>query len=96
MFGVMQLSYFSLSSYDYVPPLLASILTRREINGLNVNTATKVNYNIPARVFANGFTSEIYLDNFNVMLLVILIFTVVGIVLYTITYIISRPVSYSQ
>jgi len=29
MFGVLQLSYFSLSDYDFVNPIFASILGRK-------------------------------------------------------------------
>jgi hypothetical protein len=29
MFGVMQLSYFALSDYEYVNPVLSGVLNRR-------------------------------------------------------------------
>lgn len=57
MFGVMQLSYFVLSDYDNVNPVLSSILNRKEVNGLNIQSSSNTNYHLSARLLGNGFTS---------------------------------------
>lgn len=37
MMGTLQLSYILLSDYDYVNPLLVGVLSRKEVNGLNID-----------------------------------------------------------
>jgi cytochrome b subunit of formate dehydrogenase len=90
MFGVLQLSYFSLSNYDYVPPALMGILQRKEVNGLNIQTSSTNDSNIPSRVTSNGYTASDYLTNINIMLLVTFIIAITGLVMYMVTYLINK------
>lgn len=55
MFGVIQLSFFILSDYDYVNPLLIGVLGRSEVNGININSNNKGSSSISSRVTLNGF-----------------------------------------
>jgi branched-subunit amino acid transport protein len=89
MFGVLQLSYFSLANYDYVPPALMGALQRREVNGLNLGSSAR-DSNIPARVNANGFTASDFLSNINVMLFITAVIALVGGVMYMVTYLINK------
>lgn len=89
MFGLLQLSYFSLSNYDFVPSSLTGLLKRKQINGLNVRKLMSSN-SIPSRVSTNGYSSSQFLSNFNIMFLITLIIALVGLVLYTVTYIINK------
>lgn len=57
MFGVLQLSYFILSDYDYMNPLLLGVLNRKEVNGLNVYSGKTGSPSISSRVILNGHTS---------------------------------------
>ena len=90
MFGVLQLSYFSLSNYDYVPPALMGILQRKEVNGLNIQTSSASDNNIPSRVTSNGYTASDYLTNINIMLLTTAVIAIVGLVMYMVTYLINK------
>jgi hypothetical protein len=89
MFGVLQLSYFSLANYDYVPPALMGALQRKEVNGLNVGSSAN-DANIPSRVNANGFTASDFLSNINVMLFITAAIALVGGVMYMVTYLINK------
>lgn len=90
MFGVLQLSYFSLSNYDYVPPALMGLLQRKEVNGVNVKTSSPSSDLIPARVSSNGYSSSDFLANFNIMLLFTTVIAATGGVLYMVTYLINK------
>jgi hypothetical protein len=90
MFGVLQLSYFSLSNYDYVPPALIGLLQRKEVNGLNIGTSASPSSSIPSRVTANGYNSSVFLANFNIMLLVTALIAGVGLVMYMVTYLLNK------
>lgn len=90
MFGVLQLSYFSLSNYDYVPPALMGLLQRKEVNGLNIQPSSPNDNNIPSRVSANGYSQSDYLANINIMLLVTSVIAIVGMVMYMVTYLINK------
>jgi hypothetical protein len=93
MFGVLQLSYFSLSNYDYVPPALMGILQRKEVNGLNIQTNSASDNNIPSRVTSNGYTASDYLTNINIMLLITAVIAIVGLVMYMVTYLMNTESS---
>ena len=86
MFGVLQLSYFILSDYDFVNPLLLGVLDRKEVNGLNTQSSSPGSASISSRVTLNGHTSEIFVANFNIMLYFTFIIGLVGFCLYTATY----------
>ena len=60
MFGVLQLSYFILSDYDFVNPLLLGVLDRKEVNGLNTQSNSPGSASISSRVTLNGHTSEVF------------------------------------
>lgn len=92
MFGVMQLSYFILSDYDYINPLLIGVLDRKEVNGPNVSPSSSGSSSISSRVLLNGHSSEVYLANFNVMLYLTFAVCIVGLTMYTITYFMNRAV----
>ncbi len=89
MFGVLQLSYFALGNYDFVPSALIGALRRSEVNGLNVGGGTAES-GIPSRVAANGVTNSDFLSNINVMLLLTAVIAIVGAVMYFATYIINK------
>ena len=89
MFGVLQLSYLSLSNYDYVPPALIGVLQRKEVNGLNIEGSSSSS-TLPSRVIANGYASSDFLGNFNIMLLLIAVITITGLVMYLVTYLLNK------
>jgi hypothetical protein len=93
MFGVLQLSYFSLSNYDYVPPALMGVLQRKEVNGLNIQTNSASDNNIPSRVSSNGYIASDYLTNINIMLLITAAIATVGLVMYMVTYLLNKESS---
>lgn len=90
MFGVLQLSYFSLSNYDYVPPALMGVLQRKEVNGLNIQTSSANDNNMPSRVTSNGYTVSDFLTNINIMLLITAVIAITGLVMYMVTYLINK------
>lgn len=90
MFGVLQLSYFALSNYDYVPSTLLGLLQRKEVNGLNIATSASPTPFIPSRVSSNGYTSSDFLANFNLMLLITSLIVIVGGVIYMVTYLMNK------
>lgn len=57
LFGVLQLAFFTLSDYDSVNPLLASVLNRKEVNGFNQNIDLSAALSLSERVISNGFSS---------------------------------------
>lgn len=89
MFGVLQLSYFALGNYDYVPSALIGVLQRSEVNGLNVK-GRALQESIPSRVSTNGFTVSDYLSNINIMLLITVAIAIIGGVMYLVTYLINK------
>jgi hypothetical protein len=89
MFGVLQLSYFALGNYDYVPSALIGALRRSEVNGLNVGGGSAEG-SIPSRVSSNGVTASDFLSNINVMLLLTAVIALTGGVMYLATYIINK------
>ena len=90
MFGVLQLSYFSLSTYDFIHPILTSILGKKEINGLNIAGNFNKNEEISPRVQANGYTSSNFLANFNLMYLFTFLIATAGMITYGVTYLINK------
>lgn len=89
MFGVLQLSYFALGNYDYVPSAFIGALQRSEVNGLNLNGGTKEE-SIPSRVSSNGITASDFLSNINIMLLITVAIAITGGIMYMATYIINK------
>jgi hypothetical protein len=89
MFGVLQLSYFVLGNYDYVPSALLGALRRSEVNGLNLNSGTEEE-SLPSRVSSNGVTASDFLSNINIMLVITVGIAIAGGVMYLVTYIINK------
>ena len=90
MFGVLQLSYLALSDYDYINPVLRGMLNRRQVNGYNVNDGSSGSQSISDRVIFNGYSSQVFLKNYNVMFYLTVAMVVVGLVMYTVTYLMNK------
>ena len=90
MFGALQVSYLILSDYDYINPVFRQILGRGEVNGLNLARPSQTNPLISNRVVYNGFTSEIFLDNFNFMFYLTLGLVLTGFAMYSVTYMVNK------
>lgn len=80
LFGVLQLSYFTLMSHSYFDLYLSPLSKFRSFNGLNVKLfeeTAPLPDSIKSLEMYRGF-----LNNFNVMFFVILLILTVALVLY--------------
>jgi hypothetical protein len=90
LFGVLQLAYFSLGSIDSVNVLLSPLMRMKELNGYSTPVMGSSSAVLPQRVKGINFYPS-FLDNFNVMFLLLFLELFVGVVLYLLIKIADAP-----
>jgi hypothetical protein len=84
LFGVLQLAYFSVGSIDSVNVLLSPLMSMKGLNGYSQPITSSTDEGLPRRVKEiNHYPS--FLDNFNVMFLLLFLELFVGAVIYFFT-----------
>ncbi len=84
LIGVIQLAYFSLAQQENINVLLEPFMKMNEINGFNADWL-KENETLPDQVSALGIKA-LFLNNCNVMLLVIVVEVLTACVLYGVSH----------
>lgn len=87
LIGVMQLAYFALAQQDNINILLEPFMQMNEINGFNADWLSE-NRHLPDTVSALGIKA-LFLNNCNVMLLLILVEVSAAGVLYLLSHLLS-------
>lgn len=84
LFGVLQLAYFSIGSIDSVNVLLSPLMNMKGLNGYSQPITESKNKDLPRRVKEIKHYSS-FLDNFNVMFLLMFVELFIGAVIYVFT-----------
>lgn len=87
LIGVIQLAYFSLAQQENINVLLEPFMKMNEINGFNADWI-KESESLPDPVSALGIKA-LFLNNCNVMLLVIVVEVLAAGILYAVGHLIS-------
>ena len=89
LMGVLQLAYFSLAQQENVNILLEPFTRMNSINGLNYNISPENSEKLPDQVSALGIEA-LFLNNCNVMLLLIVCEISVAGILYGLGHILKN------
>jgi hypothetical protein len=89
LFGVLQLAYISLGSIDQLNVMLAPLLALQGSNGLSIPLVHSQKSELPRRIKGINYYPD-FLDNFNVMLLLMVCEFFIAIIFYLITKIIKN------
>jgi hypothetical protein len=87
LFGVWQIAFFAMSNIDYIQPLLSPLLDFKSLNGYNFGFCSNCEP-VPMRINAIRYKSQIS-NNFNVMLIVLLLEASVAVILFGVSKLIS-------
>lgn len=87
LFGVLQLAYFCLANLDQVNVVLSPLMGMNSLNGYNIMQSDSSA--VPSRVGSLDYSST-FLSNCNIMLLLILILTFVGVVFLALGFIFAK------
>lgn len=90
LFGVLQLAYFSLGSIDSVNVLLSPLMNMKELNGYSKPVLGSTSSSLPRRVREIKCYPS-FLDNFNVMFLLMFAELLVALVMYFLIKISQLP-----
>lgn len=83
LFGVLQLSYFTLSSHDFLNIYLRPLTSFRTFNGLNVGVVNENAERVPENYKDMNVASS-FINNCNIMLLVLFGELLISIVTYVV------------
>ena len=88
LIGVLQLAYFALAQQDNINVLLEPFMQMNEINGFNADWLSE-NRQLPDTVSSLGIKA-LFLHNYNVMLLLILVEVSAAGILFLLSHLFSR------
>lgn len=85
LFGLLQLSYLSVSNLNYVQPLLSPLMNLSIVNGINLNLFQRNTADLPDRIREIGYNVD-FLSNINAMLGLMVAWTVVSASVYVVGF----------